>query len=331
MMTLETKLKIKYYFSPLFSLYSRLLDVYYISFAKSIVEKRFFRVFGRQISWNNPKDLNEKINWLKFHADLQLWANLADKYKVREYLADKGLSDILIPLYGKWDSVESFMDAWDQLPDDFVIKSNNGCGHVIIVRSEDGGKARVDKKSLKIQLTNWIREKNYGVKDAEFHYRFIKNCIIVEKLLKDPSIADFSASPIDYKFHCCDGKPYLCYVSYGRSLSKDGSHKRVGNLYDLQWTPHPELMSETEERKLIPKPLNWERMISIAECLSSGLPQSRVDLYNIQGEIYFGEITLTSASGFDDEYIQQVYIDLGDKVTLDLDSPLNSFSKKSFR
>lgn len=326
-MKVKTKNILKTIGFPAYLVYRKILHTYCIKNSKKLIDKKFYSKFHRYINWEHPGDLNEIINWQKYHADMHQWARLADKYAVRDYVKEHGLDDILIPLIGKYDTVQSFFEDWDRFPDEFVIKSNNGCGHVVIVSKANGGKEAVSKKELKSELKLWLAEFDYGIKEGEFQYQYIKNCIVVEKLLVDNSISDFSASPVDYKFHCLNGKPFICYVSYGRSLGANGEHKRVGNLYDTKWNDCSYLMAESCERVILPKPKNWDKMLEIAEMLSADNPQTRIDLYNIQGKIYFGEITLTNCGGFDTEYKEELYKTMGDIIVLDYSTPLNEFAK----
>ena len=285
-------------------------------------DRIFYRRFGRHIDWDNPRDLNEKINWLKFHADPYEWARLADKYRVREYVKERGLEEILVPLYGKWDSTRAVLKAWDSLPEEFVLKSNNGYGsrNILVVSSETGGKDAVDRKLLKKTLKQWLDQKECGLAGAELHYQFIENCIIAEKLLKDDLIADYSRSLIDYKIWCLDGKPYGCLVIYDRHV---GGHY-VEDWYDLEWNHHTEYVKDQSPRHPIPKPKNWERMLEVASILSKGHPQVRVDLYNIDGKVYFGEMTFTSYGGYEN-YNPTLLQAMGDQVKLDLNTPGNQF------
>ncbi len=324
-MKTTTKIKIKEISLPVYSIYRKVYKQYCIKFAKKRMDNIFLRLFGRKINWDNPQDLNEKINWLKFHADLHEWARLADKYVVREFVAQKGLSDILVPLYGHWKSVDEVLDAWDQLPDEFVLKSNNGCGHVLLVTKESGGKNAINLQELRRKLSLWMKETDYGIKYAEFQYQYISNCIIAEKFLRDESISSFSTAPIDYKIYCSNGNPVMCYTAYGRTGTDTGEHKRVGDVYDLQWNQHSEFLVDSIPRKKLDKPINWDKMLQIAKILSEGLPEARVDLYNIEGRIYFGEMTLTSASGFDTEFTSQTIKQLGDNICLDLSTPGNEY------
>lgn len=327
-MDTKSKRKIKAIFYPLYYVYKRIMKKIYLRNAMAKMDKKYFSLFNRHINWEKPTEYNEIVNWLKFHEDMQKWARLADKYAVREYIRKCGLDEILIPLYGVYNSVDDLFRDWDRLPNEFVIKSNNGCGHVVVIAKENGGKKAVDKKELSSELKYWLKEADYGLHNAEFQYLYIKNCIMIEQLLVDSAIVQFSSAPIDYKIYCLNGNPYICYVSYGRTLTATGSHKRTGDLYDLEWNERSDLMALKEKRLKLPRPQNWERMLEIAKILSKGHPQARIDLYNINGKIYFGEITLTNGSGFDTEFKNELFMDMGSIIKLDLSMAKNQFADK---
>ena len=177
------KALIKKIFFPIYISYKKIKDLYWSRHYILLVDKLYFQRLGKRMNWKNPIDLNEKINWLKFHEDPILWANLADKYKVRDYVSSRGLESILLPIYGVWNSVADVINDWDSLPDEFVLKSNNGCGRVLIISKDNGGKASIDREQLREQLKEWLLENDYGIKDGELHYQYIKNCIFAEKLI----------------------------------------------------------------------------------------------------------------------------------------------------
>ena len=259
---------------------------------------------GKSLNLSDPKDLNEKINYLKFHADMNVWASLADKYAVREYVKGKGLEDILVPLYGKWDTSDGLLRDWDALPQKFILKTNNGCGTVLPIKDKSG----VDLDGLKKRLDKWLTKKDIGIGTVELHYNLIKPCIIAEELLEDPSVKSFSRSLVDYKIWCFEGKTFCCMAAYDREIG--GSH-HIFDLYDLNWNEHTELMSDKTPRHLIPRPKNWGRMKEIAGILSAGHPQMRVDLYDIDGKIYFGELTMTSQGGYMDYFTDGFLLEMG--------------------
>ncbi len=126
---------------------------------KRIAEKLFYKNFGRKIDWDNPKDLNEKINWLKFHVDQKEWAQLADKYLVREYVKNKGLEEILIPLLGYWYTLGEAVEGINKLNGGFVLESNNVCGHIEMKNFKDKSEDEIVTKGLKRSFAVGWREK----------------------------------------------------------------------------------------------------------------------------------------------------------------------------
>lgn len=253
------------------------------------------------INWNSPVDLNEKINWLKFNSDTTKWSELADKYAVRKFIEEKGYKQYLVPLLGVWENANEI--DFSTLPDSFVLKTNNGAGTVMVV--ED--KALIDQRTVRAQLNKWLKNK-FGLKRAEPHYLRIKPLIIAESLLKDKS--GISSSLVDYKIWCFDGKAFGTKVFYNR-------HRFEADIewYDRDWNYRPEKLVFTKDKRdgggKINKPKNYEQMISFAEDLSKGFPQVRVDLYNIDGQIYFGEMTFTASGGYMNSYKKEVLLEMG--------------------
>ena len=259
------------------------------------------------IDWKNPRNLNEKIQWLKFYSDTSLWPDLADKYKVRLYVESLGLSAILVELYGVWDSVDKI--DWNSLPKSYVMKVNNGCGDVRICKNGDVDVEKMKchfSKALKLKIGNWR---------GEPHYNKIKPLIIAEELLDKNQQSIESSSLIDYKFWCCDGIPYCvlcCSNRHGKNISF--------SLYDMNWNNINEEIQESEHYKCaeydIPKPKSFEYMVEIVKTLSSPFPHVRVDLYEISGKPYFGELTFTPAGGYVSYFKKKFLIDLGSKITI---------------
>ena len=130
---------------------------------KKVASERYKKAMGKDLDWENPKDLNEKINWMKFNTDLSEWTRLSDKYRVREYLKERGREDLLVKLYGVWENANDI--DFDALPDKFVLKSNHGCGTVILVKDKN----TLDKSHVRKQMNGWIKNK-YGILTAEPHY-----------------------------------------------------------------------------------------------------------------------------------------------------------------
>ena len=275
---------------------------------KTLAQLRFWRKFGRLINWDNPTDLNEKIQWLKFNSDTSKWTLLADKYKVRKYVESLGLGDILVKLYGKWDKVEDI--DWDLLPNQFVMKVNNGSGDVLVCSN----KKTLNIKASKVKFKKLLRHK-FGYVAAEPHYWGIHPCIIAEELLDVTKQPIKTTSLIDYKIWCFNGEPECIWTCYNRTKNT----VEVAT-YDLDWNYHPEWSVFTnhyiEAKVRIPKPVSLHLMLEIASKLSSGFKQVRVDLYEVGGKPYFGEMTFTSNMGLMDFYTQDYLNYLGSKVKI---------------
>lgn len=274
-----------------------------------VARLRFYNKFHRMPDFEHPKDLNEKINWMKFYGDTSTWSDLADKYKVREYVKERIGEQYLVELYGVWDNADDI--NWEELPEQFVLKVNNGCGDVLICK---------DKSSLDIPAVveeyNKLVTKKYGAITGEPHYAKIKPCIIAEELLDVGKQDVVSSSLIDYKIWCLNGKPHFTWCA----LNRHGSNEAEVGVYDYNWDycPNYSIFTEhyKESKERIPKPKDLERMYEIASELSKGYPILRVDLYNVDGHIYFGELTFTSLGGFMDYLTPEVLMEMGNKVEL---------------
>ncbi len=276
-----------------------------------LLKIRYRYVFKKVLNLKNPQDLNEKILWAKLYSDTTQWSRLADKYEVRKYVEEIGLRDTLVKLYAVWFKKEDV--NFDTLPETFIIKANNGDGkgtNKIIRKSE----LTPEKKQEFIDMIGqWIDRKNIGALHAEPHYKHMKPCVIAEEVLPlDPG----TSSLTDYKIWCFNGKAYYVWICNNRSSNGNSAHVMT---YDLDWNPHPEFSifnSDYLRGDIIPKPQNFEKMIEIAEKLSQGFPELRVDLYNVQGKIYFGEMTFTSQGGFMDFYTPEFNKELGSKFDI---------------
>lgn len=273
-----------------------------------VARLKYYYKFHRWPDFEHPTDLNEKINWLKFYGDTSRWSDLSDKYKVREYIKEKGLDNILVKLYGKWDKAEEI--DWESLPAQFVMKANNGCGDVIICRDKDS----LDRERIVKQLDKLITHK-YGDVTGEPHYAAIKPCIIAEELLDIRKQPIDTTSLIDYKIWCLNGKPELVWCAWNRTMLSTDS-----GIYDTDWNYHPEYSIFTrhypEGKVRLPRPKQFDEMLAIAEKLSDGFPILRVDLYEVDGKVYFGELTFTSLGGFMDYITQEQLLLMGEKVKL---------------
>lgn len=261
---------------------------------------------GKKINWESPKDLNEKINWLKFYSDTSQWTELADKYKVRQFVKERIGEKYLVPLYGVWDDVDKI--NFSKLPNSFVLKSNNGAGTVLVVDD----KKKINEAEVKQQLRLWLKQK-FGLLSAEPHYLKIKPLIIAEELLQEENT--HSSSLIDYKIWAFDGQPYATWVCFNRrGFHADTEWHDKGFNFRPEWSIFTDSYRNGQGK--INKPENYDEMMWIAAELSKGFPEVRVDLYNIKGKIYFGEMTFTCAGGHMNFYSQEILDKLGSLTQL---------------
>ena len=265
-------------------------------------------VSSKSMNWNDPKDLNEIINWLKFNSDTSLWSLLADKYRVREYVHEKGLDDILVKLYGVWDDANDI--DFDLLPQKFVLKTNHGSGTNIIVKD----KSKLDILTVRKTLNDWLKLR-FGQETVEFHYLKIKPCIIAEELLEEKTNS-YSKTLVDYKVWCFEGKPHYIFTCYGRT-----SESIFVSTFDIDWNYCPEGSIFNSFCKngggIVPKPNCLDEMLKIASVLSEGQPQARIDFYVVDGKLYFGEITFSSQGGYMNYFTHDFLLKMGSFINRD--------------
>lgn len=243
--------------------------------------------FKRNLNLNNPITLNEKILWLRFNTykDNQTIKRCADKMAVRGYLQEHGFGDLLIELIAAYDDPNQI--DWNSLPDSFAIKMNIGSGMNIIVK---------DKKKLDIQETQaticrWFMT-NFWTKRAELQYKNVKPFVLFEKNLS----SDDGTLPEDYKFYCMNGKSLYVMLCVDRVIGKQPKFY----YFDREWNMMPYTQDALDDPdRVIPKPNKIEEAFEIAEQLSKEFPFVRVDLYIVNGKIYFGELTFTPSAGLD--------------------------------
>ena len=263
----------------------------------------YYKIFGKLPDFTNPKSLIEKIYWLQLNTDTSQWSYCADKYLVRSFLEKKGCGQYLNELYGRWDSPDEI--DFCQLPNQFVLKTNNACDQTLIVEDKE----RIDEVELKKSLKWWMNHP-FGASGGELHYLNIKPCVIAEKLLPKP---EGESSLIDYKFWFFSGEPFCVFVTYGRT---DKGFNFA--LYDLNWQPLSQFVRSTSHatffpEKKIAKPDSFEEMLLLARKLAEGFPVVRVDLYEVDNRPIFGEMTFSTGFGY---FTDDFYRILGDKVVL---------------
>jgi hypothetical protein len=267
-----------------------------------LATRQYAKVFNEKPNLDYPKNLIEKIIWLQFNSDTSMWTRCADKYRVRGFVEEKGLGKYLCDLYGVW--TDSMDIDFESLPNQFVLKVNNSCGQIIIVKD----KTKLDIEATRRKLNRWMKE-GYGYDNAQMHYTRISPCIIAEEML--PSLEGYSL--VDYKIWCFSGVPECVLVCYNRNITGRGYSL---SMYDTKWNNISESALNRNSKHFsgndVPKPDHFDRMLEIAAQLSSGFPEVRVDLYNINGRIVFGELTFTTGYG---SYNKEFYSYLGSLVS----------------
>lgn len=251
---------------------------------EQFLKRKYKRTFGKDLNLESPETLNEKLQWLKLNDRQEFYSKISDKFLVREYLQEKNNKDLsLIPLL--FSTSKAIDIVPENLPDyPFIIKTNHDSFGGIIVKDKNKVNWKKVQKELEYRLS-----KNYYTATKEWQYKNIPPKIIVEKLLIDPK----GNIPSDYKFECFNGKVKMINVDSNKAVS----HLR--NNYDRNWNLLPFLWpAEIKNGPIIPKPINLERMINIAEDLAQDFIFVRVDLYDLETEIFFGELTLHPTSGF---------------------------------
>lgn len=261
----------------------------------------YFRHFKKFIDFDNPKTFNEKIQWLKLNYRKEEYINLVDKYRVKQYITKLIGEEYVIPTLGVWKNVDDI--DFKSLPEKFVLKCNNDSGGIVICKNKKDFDEVKAKSFLKERLKNngyW-----YG---REWPYKNVKPCIIAEKYMEDSISKDLK----DYKFFCFNGSMEFFDIDIDRFIEhRSNYYDRNGNFLPFGKTYCP-----PDYTKKIEMPKNLDKMIELAETISHNTVLSRIDFYEIDGQVYFGEITFYPGSGFSPFTDEKWDYKLGDMIDL---------------
>lgn len=251
---------------------------------RTYLSLRYKALFGHKLNWENPQSFSEKMQWLKVYNRKPHYTIMADKIKAKDWVADKIGSEYIIPTLGTWERAEDV--DFDILPDKFVIKCNHNSGTGMYICTD---KNNMDVEKVRNGLAKGLKE-NYYLSEREWPYKDIPRRIIAEQFLEDNV---HSGNLLDYKFFCFNGIPKFCQV-----ISRSDSLMTV-DFFDTLWNHQPFHEPKEFPFALIQPacPPNLDKMLSLAEQLSKDIPFLRVDFYNINGCIYFGELTFYPTSG----------------------------------
>ena len=264
--------------------------------------------FHRKLNLKNPTTLADKVCWIELHAQSPLAPACTDKFEVRKYVSEKGYGHTLVPL--AWEGVWNCVDEidFDSLPESFVIKATHGCKMNYFVPD----KSKLDVNECKKRLNHWLNT-TYGLYSMEPHYENIPHRLYAECYLGDMS------GLIDYKFFCLNGVPRYV-VAYSNRKADENKHMQVTlDLYDMDWNVLPGLKqfnNEVPGSGTIPKPKLFEKMKEMARGLAQDLKFVRIDLYELNEQIYFGEMTFSPACCVFPCFSEKLIKDMGEDLKL---------------
>ncbi|WP_242966861.1 ATP-grasp fold amidoligase family protein [Desulfosporosinus sp. FKA] len=257
--------------------------------SRIIPDKQYLKIqyrlhTGKKLNVDDPKLFNEKLQWLKLYDHTPEYITMVDKYAAKEYVANIIGDQYIIPTLGVWDSFDEI--DFDSLPNQFALKCTHDSGSVLVCRD----KSKLDRGSAKKKLSEALNRNGF-LYGREWPYKEVKARIIVEKYMEEKPRKSLK----DYKFYCFNGKPKFLYLSEGLE-----NHATAHISYvTLDWEKTPFVRTDYAPFETLPeKPSQFEKMKELAAIMAKGIPFSRIDFYEINKQVYFGEITFFPASGY---------------------------------
>lgn len=253
---------------------------------KEFLEKKTRLVTGKKLNLENPETFTEKLQWLKLFNRNPLYTRLVDKYLVRDCIKEKLGEEYLIPLLGVWNDPDDI--DFDALPNQFVLKCNHNSGLGMCICKD---KSKLDLEKVKSELKKGLNQ-DYYITGREWPYKDVPRKVVAEKFMKDDSTSELR----DYKFFCFNGEPVYCQVISDRTTDE------TIDFYDMEWRHQPftglGMPKKPFSTKEIDVPVTFDKMKASARLLAKDIPFVRVDFYEINGKMYFGELTFYPAAGF---------------------------------
>lgn len=244
--------------------------------------KKLFRAeMGKELNLSNPKTFNEKIQWLKINNRRAVYTTMVDKYEVKKYVSDRIGKEYVVPLLGVWDKFDDI--DFSLLPKRFVLKCTHNSGALVICHDKE----KLNMKEMSRMFGKCLKN-NYYWRSREWPYKDVKPRIIAEAYIEDSKTAELR----DYKFYCFNGECKVFYITSGRQ-----KHDLRIDFYDRQ-LKHMDVRKGRPNADTPPEiPENFNKMLELAEAFSLGIPFLRVDFYETDGRIYFGEFTFSPWGG----------------------------------
>lgn len=237
---------------------------------------------GRKLDLENPQYFTDKLNWLKLYDRKPLYNTLVDKYEVKQYVAERIGEEYIIPTLGIWDSFDEI--DFNKLPQQFVLKCTHDSGGLVIVKD----KSQFDREAARKKIEKSLK-RNFFILNREWVYKDVKPRIIAEAFMNDEKTNELR----DYKFFCFNGIPKALFIATGRQ-----SHGPFFDFFDMDFNYLPIINGHPNAPTVPERPETFEEMKSIVSQLSKGIPHVRVDVYEINGKVYFGEITFYHFGGW---------------------------------
>lgn len=249
---------------------------------ENYLKLKYFVYFKKKINLNNPQSFNEKLQWLKLYDRNPLYVTMVDKYDVKKYVENKIGKEYIIPTIGIYKKINEI--NFNKLPNKFVIKCTHDCGSVVIVKNKN----KIDYDEIKRKIENKLKV-NYYYSGREWPYKNVKPRIIIEKYMEDNKTNELR----DYKFFCFNGEVKCFKIDFNRATNHQANYYApTGELLEFG-----EIICPPDYNKKLDMPKNLNKMIELSEKLSKGITFLRVDFYEMNGKIYFGELTFYPASG----------------------------------
>lgn len=262
------------------------------------------RVFNKELNLENPSTFNEKLQWLKLYNRDPKYTEMVDKYEAKKYISGLIGEEYIIPTLGIYDKFDEI--DFDKLPDQFVMKCTHDSGSTIVCKDKSKFNKAEAKKKMKKALKN-----NFFYNGREWPYKNVKPRILIEKYMED-----YTGALLDYKIYAFDGK---CeYVMACADREKE-NEKTKFIYYDKNWKMKKEFSADGMkygDKISLQRPKNLDKMFEFASILSENIPFVRVDFYEANGNLYFGELTFFPSSGFDDKRLDTISTYLNDNLTV---------------
>jgi hypothetical protein len=248
---------------------------------RAYIQIYYFLHFKHFANLKHPTTYNEKLNWLKLHDRNPLYTRIVDKYEVKKYIAEKIGEEYIIPTLGVWDHFDDI--DFGALPNQFVLKCTHDSEGLVICKD----KSKLDLKAAKEKIEAALKLNFYYI-GREWPYKNVKPRIIAEQYMEDHVDGELR----DYKFFCFDGEPKAMFVASDRAINATKF-----DYFDLEYN-HLDIKQHYPNAGEVRKPVTFEKMIELSKVLSKGMPHVRVDFYEVDGKLYFGELTFYHFSGF---------------------------------